>query len=167
MPIFETKILRHSVIRLLSQSSQDARVYFCHAVTIVMLPSWLSGTEFAFQSRRLVFNLWVRKIPWRRKWQPSLVFLPEKSHGELQSIGSQRVGHDSVTKQHFLSQAESGLLLLEDKKILIQRKKLRERKRGVKMAGKVPEAVWSQRPGRKGHIYMEAVRMSMSWGGRE
>jgi len=93
--------------------------------------------------------------------------LPEKSHGELQSIGSQRVGHDSVTKQHFLSQAESGLLLLADKKILIQRKKLRERKRGVKMAGKVPEAVWSQRPGRKGHIYMEAVRMSMSWGGRE
>ena len=28
VPIFETKILRQSVIRLLSQSSQDARVYF-------------------------------------------------------------------------------------------------------------------------------------------
>ena len=24
---------------------------------------------------------WVRKIPWRRKWQPTLVFLPGKSHG--------------------------------------------------------------------------------------
>ena len=24
---------------------------------------------------------WVRKIPWRRKWQPIPVFLPEKSHG--------------------------------------------------------------------------------------
>ena len=24
---------------------------------------------------------WVRKIPWRRKWQPSPVFLPGKSHG--------------------------------------------------------------------------------------
>jgi len=24
---------------------------------------------------------WVRKIPWRRKWQPIPVFLPGKSHG--------------------------------------------------------------------------------------
>ena len=27
------------------------------------------------------FNPWVRKISWRRKWQPTPVFLPEKSHG--------------------------------------------------------------------------------------
>ena len=26
------------------------------------------------------FNLWVRKIPWRRKWQLTLIFLPGKSH---------------------------------------------------------------------------------------
>ena len=25
---------------------------------------------------------WVRKIPWRRKWQPTPVFLPVKSHGQ-------------------------------------------------------------------------------------
>ena len=25
---------------------------------------------------------WVRKIPWRRKWQPIPVFLPVKSHGQ-------------------------------------------------------------------------------------
>ena len=40
--------------------------------------------------------------PWRRKQQPTLVFLPGKSHrqepGRLQSMGSQRVGHDLVTK---------------------------------------------------------------------
>ena len=49
---------------------------------------------------------WVRylgqKILWRRKWQPTPVFLPEKSHGEKpdrqQSKGSQRVGHDWTTK---------------------------------------------------------------------
>ena len=39
------------------------------------------------------------KIPWRRKWQPTPVFLPGESHGlrspgRLQSTGSQRVGHD-------------------------------------------------------------------------
>ena len=42
---------------------------------------------------------WVEKIPWRRKWQPTPEFLPGKSLGPedpggLQSMGSQRVGHD-------------------------------------------------------------------------
>ena len=45
-----------------------------------------------------MFDPWVRKIPWRRKWQPTPVFLPGKSHGQrslarLQSIESQRVRH--------------------------------------------------------------------------
>ena len=49
--------------------------------------------------RRLGFHPWVRKIPWRRAWQPTPVFLPEESPwtevpGGLRSIGSQRVGHD-------------------------------------------------------------------------
>ena len=46
---------------------------------------------------------WARKIPWRRKWQPTPVFSPGESHGEqpgrLQSMGLQKVGHDSVTKE--------------------------------------------------------------------
>ena len=28
------------------------------------------------------FDPWVEKIPWRREWQPTLVFLPGKSHGQ-------------------------------------------------------------------------------------
>ena len=28
------------------------------------------------------FYPWVRKIPWRMKWQPTLVFLPRDSHGQ-------------------------------------------------------------------------------------
>ena len=47
------------------------------------LPRWLSGKESACQCRRLGFNPWVRKIPWRRKWQPTPVFLPRKPHGPL------------------------------------------------------------------------------------
>ena len=27
-------------------------------------------------------DLWVRKFSWRRKWQPTPVFLPGKSHGQ-------------------------------------------------------------------------------------
>ena len=33
------------------------------------------------------FDLWVRKIIWRRKWQPILVFLPGKSHGQRSLAG--------------------------------------------------------------------------------
>ena len=42
------------------------------------LPRWLSGRESTFQCRRCRFDPWVRKIPWRRKWLPTPVFLPGK-----------------------------------------------------------------------------------------
>ena len=32
-------------------------------------------------------DTWVRKIPWRRKWQPTSVFLPGKSHGQRSLAG--------------------------------------------------------------------------------
>ena len=44
------------------------------------LPMWLSGKESTCQCRRCGFNPWVKNIPWRRKWQPTPVFLPGKSH---------------------------------------------------------------------------------------
>ena len=37
---------------------------------------WLSGKDSTCQCRRHGFKPWVRKIPWRRKWQPTSVFLP-------------------------------------------------------------------------------------------
>ena len=68
------------------------------------LPRWLSSEESACQSRRQVFDPWVGKIPWRRKWQPTPVFLPKNLMIEEldgpQSMGSQRAGHNLVTKQH-------------------------------------------------------------------
>ena len=32
-------------------------------------------------------SIWVGKIPWRRKWQPTPVFLPRKSHGQRSLVG--------------------------------------------------------------------------------
>ena len=60
------------------------------------LPRWLSGKESICQWRRWGLDPWVGKIPWKRKWQPTPVFLPGKSPwtgetGRLQSMGSQRV----------------------------------------------------------------------------
>ena len=46
-----------------------------------MLSWWLTGKESAWQCRRRGFKPWVGKIPWRRKWQPILVFLPGESRG--------------------------------------------------------------------------------------
>jgi len=65
-------------------------------------PGGASGKEPTCQRRRhkrCMFNPWVRKIPWRRAWQPTPVFLPGESPrteepGGLQSTGSQRVGQD-------------------------------------------------------------------------
>ena len=36
---------------------------------------------------RDVFDPWVGKIPWRREWQPTPVFLPGKSHGQRSLVG--------------------------------------------------------------------------------
>ena len=36
---------------------------------------------------RHVFDPWVRKIPWRRKWKPTPVFLPGQSHGQRSLAG--------------------------------------------------------------------------------
>ena len=48
--------------------------------------------------RRPRFYPWVGKIPWRRAWQPTPVFLPGESLGQRslgsQSLGSQIIGHD-------------------------------------------------------------------------
>ena len=42
---------------------------------------------------------WVRKIPWRKKWQPTPVFLPGKSHGQRSLVDCKKVGHKLETKQ--------------------------------------------------------------------
>ena len=50
-----------------------------HFIEQHSFPRWLSGKESTCQCRRLRFNPWVRKIPWKRKWQPTPVFVPGKS----------------------------------------------------------------------------------------
>ena len=40
---------------------------------------------------------WVAKIPRRRKWQPTLVFLPGESHGQRNLAGCSPKGHKQRT----------------------------------------------------------------------
>ena len=71
--------------------------YYGFSITIVkMLPMWHSGKESACQCRRHKrgrFNPWVGKIPWRRKWQPTPVFLLRESHGQRTLVGYSPRGH--------------------------------------------------------------------------
>ena len=72
------------------------------------LLSWLSGKESTCQCRRRRFNPWVGKMPWRGKWQSTLVFLPGKSNGQ-RSLGgygphcSKTVIRDLMTKPQQIS----------------------------------------------------------------
>ena len=53
-------------------------------------PGGTSGKEPACQRRRYErcrFHPWVGKIPWRRAWQPTPVFLPGESHGRRSLVG--------------------------------------------------------------------------------
>ena len=51
------------------------------------LPWWLIGKESTCQCRRCGFDHWVGKILWRKKWQPTPVFLPAKFHGQRSLAG--------------------------------------------------------------------------------
>ena len=62
------------------------------------LPWWLRWQSICLQYGRPGFNPWVGKISWRRKWQPTPVFLPGESQGRKSLAGyspwGRKVRHD-------------------------------------------------------------------------
>ena len=67
-------------------------------------PWWLNGKELTYQCRNRGLDPWIGKIPWRREWQPTPVFLAGKFQGHksllgYSSQGHKRVGHDLATRQ--------------------------------------------------------------------
>ena len=89
-----------------AQSKETLQPSDVHRITTVSLglPWWLRGKESVSQCRRCGFDPWVGKIPWRRKWQPTPVFLPGEFHGQrslagYSSWGGKRVRHNLATKQ--------------------------------------------------------------------
>ena len=101
--------LKSSVLCGLKVFSWECKLVMSNLLVLyIFFEEWCLGCSVvkkksACQCRRCRFNPWVRKIPWSRQWQPTLVFLPGESPwteepGRLQSVGSQRVRHDWVTK---------------------------------------------------------------------
>ena len=54
------------------------------------------------QSGRPGFDSWVWKISWRRKWQPTPVLLPGKSHGPRSLVGCSPWGHKELDMTDWL-----------------------------------------------------------------
>ena len=70
------------------------------------VPGNTSGKESACQCRRhkrLVYNPWVGKIPWRRRWHPTPVFLPGESHGQRSLVGYSPRDRKELDKTEHLS----------------------------------------------------------------
>ena len=88
---------------------QDRQCAGARAAVLVVVPD-MRGFPVAQWSRPCLqetwvqFETWVKKIPWRRKWQPTPVLLPGKSRGERSLAGyspwgRKRVRQDLATKQ--------------------------------------------------------------------
>ena len=68
-------------------------------------PCGSDGKSICLQCRKPGFDPWVGKIPWRRKWQPTPVLLPGKSHGQRTLVGYSPWDHkesDMTEWLHFL-----------------------------------------------------------------
>ena len=68
----------------------------------IVFPAGSDSKRVCLQGRRPGFHLWVGKIPWKRKWKPTPVLLPGKSHGwrslvDYSPWGRKRVRHDWMT----------------------------------------------------------------------
>ena len=72
------------------------------------LPRWLSGKEFICQCGTHGFDPWVGKIPRRRKWQPTPLFLPGEFHGPEESRGYSPWGHKESDTTYWLNNKKWG-----------------------------------------------------------
>ena len=91
---------------------------------------WLSSKESTYQCRRYGFSPWVRKIPWKRKWQPTPVFLPGKSQGQRSLVGyspwgCKRIRYELVIKQKNTTTDGGGPHLIRQRSELSQKAFLR------------------------------------------
>ena len=72
-----------------------------------------NGKEPACQClrrKRPGFDPWVRKIPWKRAWQPTPVSLPGESHRQ-RTIGLQRIRHNWSDLAHVCDKTTASLTL--------------------------------------------------------
>ena len=73
----------------------------CNLICYWDFPVCATVKESACQCRRHKrhrFNHWFGKIPWRRVWQPTPIFLPGESHGQRSLAAYSQEGHTELNK---------------------------------------------------------------------
>ena len=77
-----------TIQKVVNKSKRTGQLFW-HMVRIISgCPQWLSSKRICLQCIRCRFNPWKVKVPWRRKWQPTPVFLPGKSYGQRNLAGT-------------------------------------------------------------------------------
>ena len=79
-------------------------IYFAWISRVLDFLGGSNGKSICLQRGRPRFDPWVGKIPWRRKWQPTPIFLPGKSHGRRSLVGYSPWGRkelDTTERLHF------------------------------------------------------------------
>ena len=74
------------------------------------LPWQLRWQSICLQCRRPRFDPWVRKIPWKSKWQPTPVFLPQEFHRQRSLAGYNLWGRKQLDKTEWLNTLNPGIL---------------------------------------------------------
>ena len=90
----------HGVARSWTRLSDWTDWYFYRASLVAQMVKRLPTMQ------ETQVDPWVGKILWRRKWQPTLVFLPGKSHGQRSPVGYSPWGCkelDTTERLHFTS----------------------------------------------------------------
>ena len=70
-----------------------------------MFPWWLKQQRMCLQCGRPRFDPWISNILWRRKWQPTTVFLPGEFHGQRSLVGLSPWGHKQSDMTIWLTHA--------------------------------------------------------------
>ena len=138
------------------------------------LPSLVAQAvkSICLQCRRPRLDPWVKKIPWRRRWQPTAVLLPGESHGWKSLVGYNPWGRkESDTTErlhfHFLSTLIRASLVAQRVKHLPARRETWVRSLGGEdplekemathssiLAWKTP---WTEKPGRLQSMELQRV----------
>ena len=83
---------------MISDKSEDFRIHL-DSCTLVLhfwraflkksqnLRYCVNKKNVMIMRKRYRFDPWVGKMPWRRAWQPTPVFLPGESHGQKSLVG--------------------------------------------------------------------------------
>ena len=80
-----------SLLQYLYSASKTSHPCFTSFSPLSGLPKWCSSKEPTSQCKRCWFDPWVRKISWRRKWQPTWRIPWTGEPDELQSGKVHRV----------------------------------------------------------------------------